>query len=130
LALLFFLRYKGALNRRPHFWSNRQGLNMKPRYWLLLPALALSQTVHAADAADVSPYDANPACMDPNTNSSTGNCVIQSKGTPRKIYPPPGPSSMPGNTIGAGGSAGTGQPAATPGSSSPDHPERGRSSGK
>jgi hypothetical protein len=98
---------------------------MKPRYWLLLPALALSQAVHAANAADVSPYDANPACMDPNADSSTGNCVVQSKGTPRKLYPPPGPSSQSGNTIGAGGSAGSG-PTATPGSSSSDHPERGR----
>ena len=101
---------------------------MKPRYWLLLPALALSQTVQAADSADVSPYDANPACMDRN-NSSTGNCVVQSEGTPRQSYPPPGPSSQPGNTVGAGRPAGTG-PAATPGSPSPDHLERGRSGSK
>ncbi len=102
---------------------------MKSRYWLLLPALALSQAVHAADATDASPYDANPACMDRN-DSSTGNCVVQSKGTPRKIYPSPGPSSMPGNAVGAGGTAGSGQPAATPGSPSSDHPERSRGSGK
>ncbi len=99
---------------------------MKPRYWLLLPALALSQAVFAADSRGVSPYDANPACMDTNTNSSTSNCVIQSEGTPRHVYRPPGPSSQPGNTVGAGGTAGSGQSTATPGSSSSSHPERGR----
>jgi hypothetical protein len=99
---------------------------MKPRYWLLLPALALSLTVHAADSRDASPYDANPACMDTNTDSSTGNCVVQSQGTPRHVYPPPGPSSQPGNTGGAGVKTGTG-PTVTPRSSSSDHLERGHS---
>src|SRR5665647_2055061 len=99
---------------------------MKPRYWLLLPALALSQTVHAADSADVSPYDANPACMDTKTDSSTGNCVVQSEGTARHIYPPPGPSSVRG----AGGMTGTGSPTAAPGSSSSSPIERGRNSSK
>jgi hypothetical protein len=99
---------------------------MKPRYWLLLPALALSQAVHAADSADVSPYDANPACMDRN-NSSTGNCVVQSQGTPRHVYRPPGPSSQPGNTLGAGGTVGKGSVRAAPGSLSLSHLERGHS---
>jgi len=99
---------------------------MKPRYWLLLPVLALSQAALAADSSTVSPYDANPACMDTKTDSSTGNCVVQSKGTPRHVYPPPGPSSVRG----AGGTASTGSPTAAPGSSSSDHPERGRSSSK
>lgn len=100
---------------------------MKLLYWLLLlPALALSQAVFAADSADVSPYDANPACMDTNTDSSSGNCVVQSKGTPRHIYAPPGPSSVRG----AGGMAGTGSSTAAPASSSSSPVERGRSSSK
>src|SRR5512143_2861298 len=99
---------------------------MKPRYWLLLlPALALSQAVLAADSNDTSPYDANPACMDPNADASTGNCVVQSEGTPRHVYPPPGPSSARGSTVGTSRMAGTGSIAAAPGASSSGHLERG-----
>lgn len=103
---------------------------MKPRYWFLLPALVLCQTVQAADSGDISPYDANPACMDTNTNSSSGNCVVQSEGTPHHVYRPPGPSSVRGNTVGASRVAGTSSLAAAPGSSSSNHPERGRNSSK
>jgi hypothetical protein len=113
-------------NPELQFRSKDQGAHMKPRYWLLLPALALSHAALAADSADVSPYDSNPACMDRN-NSSAGNCVIQSEGTPRHTYRPPGPSSMPGNTVSAGKAAGAGSLAAARGPSSSGHPERGRS---
>jgi hypothetical protein len=91
---------------------------MNPCYRLILLALALSQTAHAADSGDTSPYDTNPACMDTTVDASTGKCVIQTEGTPRQKYPPPGPSSMPGNTLGSGGTTGTGTTSATPNSPS------------
>jgi hypothetical protein len=96
---------------------------MKPRYWLMLVALALSQTAHALDPGDVSPYDKNPACLDTKTDSSTGDCIIQDDGTPRHRYPPPGPSSMSGNTLGGGSTTATGTTSAP--SSSPAESVRG-----
>lgn len=79
-------------------------------------ALASSQTAHAVDSTDTSPYDVNPACMNTTTDSSAGNCIIQTEGTPRHKYPPPPPAAAGQNTGGAMGSAGmTGM---TPGASS------------
>jgi hypothetical protein len=89
---------------------------MKSHYWLMLLALASGQAGYAAGAGDRSPYDSNPACMDTRTDSSTGNCVIQSEDTSRQRYPAPGPSSMPGNSLGysrnTGASIGTATTAA------------------
>lgn len=99
---------KATLNPRPQSRSNGKAVKMKPRHWLILVVLALSPTAHALDPGDMSPFDKNPACMDINTDASTGNCIIQTDGPPRKKYPPPDPSSMPGNTLGAGGTTGTG----------------------
>jgi hypothetical protein len=96
---------------------------MKSRYWLMLVALALSPTARALDPGDVSPYDKHPECLDTKADSSSGNCIIQDDGTPRHRYPPPGPSSMPGNTPGAGGTIGTGTTSAP--SSSPTESVRG-----
>jgi hypothetical protein len=62
---------------------------------LLLPLiaiLALSPDCYAADGLDTnraSPIDKNPACMDRNTNSSSGKCVEPSAGLPRHKRPPP-----------------------------------------
>lgn len=80
---------------------------MTPRYWFMLLALASSQTAQAVDSADASPYDANPACMSTTTDSSTGNCIIQTEGTPRHLYPPRGPSAPGRNAGGAMGSGAT-----------------------
>jgi len=80
---------------------------MKPRYWLMLLAVASIQAAHAADAGNVSPFDANPSCMETTTDSSTGNCVLQTEGSPRHKYPPPGPTGAARNLGGTAGASGT-----------------------
>lgn len=59
---------------------------MKIAHMILFVAVAFGPTAHAAD--DRSPYDKNPACLDRNVDSSTGDCVIKDEGTPRHRYPP------------------------------------------
>ena len=92
------------------------------RFECLLAAFLIGLTGQAcaADSGSASPYDTNPACLDTKTDSSTGNCIIQNEGTPRHRYPPPGPSSLPGNTLGTGTGAGTTtSPATSPAPASP-----------
>ena len=72
---------------------------------------AASPALYAADAADVSPYDKNPACMEKTTDASTGNCIVQDEGTPRHRYAPPGPSAV--RNTGATGSTATGSSSST-----------------
>jgi hypothetical protein len=96
---------------------------MKSRYWLMLVALALSPTARALDPGDVSPYDKHPECLDTKADSSSGDCIIQDGGTPRHRYPPPGPSSMSGNTLGGGSTTGAGTTSAP--SPSPAESNRG-----
>jgi len=72
---------------------------MKLRYLLILLALVPGAGAIAVDSSDVSPYDKNPACVDTTTDASTGKCVVQTEGTPRHKYPPPGPAAG-GNTTG------------------------------
>ena len=96
---------------------------MKRCHWLMLVALALSPTAHAVDPGDMSPYDKNPACLDTRTDSSTGDCIIQTDGTPRHRYPPPGPSAMQGNTLGSGNPTAAGTTSSAP--SIPSEPNRG-----
>jgi hypothetical protein len=54
----------------------------------MLAAIAISQSAVAIDAADRSPYDKNPACLDRNVDSSKGDCIITDTGSPRHKYPP------------------------------------------
>jgi len=82
-------------------------MKLKLRHLFLAVTLASAGHVYGADSS-TSPYDTNPACMDIHTDSSTGNCIIQNEGTPRHRYPPPGPSSMPGNNLGKGSTTGSG----------------------
>jgi hypothetical protein len=96
---------------------------MKRCHWLMLGALALSPTAHAVDPGDLSPFDKNSACLDTKTDTSTGDCIIRTDGTPRQKYPPPGPSSMSGNTVGVGNTTGTGTTSSP--SSSPTESNRG-----
>ncbi len=90
---------------------------MKPRLLsiVLLPlVVALSPVVHAADAADASPYDKNPACLE-RTDSATDNCVIRDEGTPRQTYPPRAPRAAAANSAGAAGTpSGSSAAAAAP----------------
>ena len=60
---------------------------MKLEYLALIATLALSQSAMAIDAADKSPADKNPKCMDRNVDSSSGDCIIKDEGTPRQTYP-------------------------------------------
>lgn len=59
---------------------------MKITHMSLFIAAVLAIPAYAAD--DRSPYDKNPACLDRNVDSSTGDCVIKDDGTPRHRYPP------------------------------------------
>jgi hypothetical protein len=86
---------------------------MKSPCWLMLLVVASCQAAHAADPGDLSPYDANPSCMSRTTDSSTGNCVIQTEGSPRHRYPPPGPAAAVRNLGGSTGSSGMTSPAPT-----------------
>src|SRR4051812_41388446 len=62
---------------------------MKLRLPLLLLSLCVSHSAISADTTDrTSPVDRNAACMDRTVDSSTGNCVVQQEGTPRRTYPP------------------------------------------
>jgi len=67
---------------------------MEYRFIALLGALAMNQSVLAADATQ-SPYDTNPACLDRNIDSSKGDCVITYDGTPRHKYPPKRTTTTP-----------------------------------
>jgi len=59
---------------------------MKLARFSLLAVLFTSLGAFAAD--DRSPYDKNPACLDRNVDSSSGDCVIKDDGKPRHKYPP------------------------------------------
>jgi hypothetical protein len=61
----------------------------------MLAAIAISQSAFAIDAADKSPYDKNPACLDRNVDSSQGDCIITDTGSPRQKYPPPSKTATP-----------------------------------
>jgi hypothetical protein len=61
----------------------------------MLATIAISQSAFAIDAADKSPFDKNPACLDRNVDSSQGNCIITDTGTPRQKYPPPSKTATP-----------------------------------
>jgi hypothetical protein len=61
---------------------------MKLHILALLAALTLSQSAMAIDAADKSPSDKNPKCLDPKVDSSSGDCIIKDEGAPRHRYPP------------------------------------------
>ena len=54
---------------------------MKIAQMSLFAVLAMAIPAYAAD--DRSPYDKNPACLDRNVDSSSGDCVIKDDGTPR-----------------------------------------------
>ena len=90
---------------------------MKSRFFpavtLVTLGFTLSPVLHAADAADVSPYDKNPACMDKATDSSTGNCIVQDEGTPRHRYAPPGPAAPRNSGAAAGNTAASGTSSST-----------------
>ena len=73
---------------------------------LIVPlAMGFNPLARAAEAADASPYDANPACMDRTTDASTGACVPQAEGTPRHTYPSRVPAAGTSNTATSGTSA-------------------------
>ncbi len=59
---------------------------MRILFLAILAAIAIGGGASAAD--DRSPYDKNPACLDPKVDASKGDCVIQDSGTPRHKYPP------------------------------------------
>src|SRR5690349_4875359 len=80
---------------------------------LVALGFALSPAVRAAHAADASPYDKNPACMETTTDSSTAKCVIQDEGKPRHRYAPPGPAAARNSGAGAGNTAATGTSSST-----------------
>ena len=62
---------------------------MRLCFMLVLAAFTISTAAIAADSTDrTAPYDRNPACMDRNTDASTGNCVVKDEGRPRRTYPP------------------------------------------
>jgi hypothetical protein len=61
---------------------------MKLKYLTLIAALTLSHSAMAIDAADRSPSDKNPKCLDPKVDSSTGDCIIKDEGATRHKYPP------------------------------------------
>jgi len=81
--------------------------------FLVTLGFTMSPAVQAADAADVSPYDKNPACMEKNTDTSTGNCIVQDEGTPRQRYAPPGPAAARNSGAAAGSTATTGTSSGT-----------------
>lgn len=65
---------------------------MRILFLAVLAVVAVSGPAFAAD--DRSPYDRNPACLDPKVDASKGDCVIQDSGTPRHKYPPKTTSSV------------------------------------
>ena len=58
---------------------------MKPNYpVILMVILLLTPLANAADLNDSpSSFDSHPECMERTTDSSTGNCIKQEKGTSR-----------------------------------------------
>jgi hypothetical protein len=77
-------------------------------------AMGLNPLARAAEPADASPYDANPACMDRTTDASSGACVPQAEGTPRHTYPARAPAARTSNTAAAAVATPAGATAATP----------------
>jgi len=80
---------------------------MKAARWALMLLASMALPALAADSANrTSPQDANPACMDRKTDSSSANCVVPDDGKPRHRYPP-APKPAVGGATSAAATSGT-----------------------
>lgn len=76
---------------------------MKPKYLVVLAAIALSHGALAADARDRTyPVDDNPACMDRSKDATSPECTPQTEGKPRHYIKPVKPVAPPAQKPAAG----------------------------
>lgn len=86
---------------------------------LMVSVVAMTVSARAADpespASRADKFDTHPECMDRNTDTAGGDCIVHDKGTPRRHLPAanaaPRAPQAPSSAVGAA--------PASPGSSTP-----------